>query len=712
MSDLTRRRFLQLSAATSVALAGSRFSRAQTLPSIDRQSVVTRNNPRITKPDPFSALTVGNGNFAFTSDVTGLQTFIDDYKTDFPLCTASHWGWHSLPMPDGVDPEKFQYKDYDVHGRKVGYATDSKGQTPLFNWLRENPHRLHLGRIGFEIKKSSGASLQLADLGDISQELNLWTGQLSSRFTVEGRPVFVQTTCHPDVDAIAVTVESPLVTTGQLSILFAFPYGTPNLDMADWSSTDKHQTKLVVAGRRAQIIRTVDDTHYNVAVVYPDGIVEQRTTHEILFSNPNGGILEFVAQFSPTPISEALPTAGQTRAASDAYWQNFWSDGGCIDLGGCTDSRAPELERRIVLSQYNTALHCCGPMPPAETGLLNNSWYGKFHLEMHWWHAAHFAVWNRFPKLERSLEYYHRIMHVGRDTAARQGYKGCRWPKMVGPDGRDSPSPVAPLLIWQQPHPIYYAELAYRQNPMQSTLETWRDVVFESAEFMASYAFLDEKRGQYVLGPPMKTVSENADTNTSMNPTYELAYWRFGLKTAQLWRQRLGLSPDPTWADVLSKLAPLPTQDGMYLMQEGMTDTYTKWNWEHPALLGAFGAQPGIGADKETMRATIKKVMEVWQWDRAWGWDFPMAAMAAARSGEPELAVQALLIDSVKNRYHPNGHVYQRPNLAAYLPGNGGLLSATAMMCAGWTDGPKTSCPGFPADGKWNVKFENLRVWM
>jgi hypothetical protein len=150
----------------------------------------------------------------------------------------------------------------------------------------------------------------------------------------------------------------------------------------------------------------------------------------------------------------------------------------------------------------------------------------------------------------------------------------------------------------------------------------------------------------------------------------------------------------------------------MYLMQEGMTDTYTKWNYEHPALLGAFGAQPGIGADAETMRNTIKKVMEVWQWDRAWGWDFPMAAMAAARSGEPELAIKALLIDSPKNHYHPNGHVYQRPNLTAYLPANGGLLSAAAMMCAGWTGGPQQAAPGFPSDGKWDVRWEGLRTWM
>jgi hypothetical protein len=147
-------------------------------------------------------------------------------------------------------------------------------------------------------------------------------------------------------------------------------------------------------------------------------------------------------------------------------------------------------------------------------------------------------------------------------------------------------------------------------------------------------------------------------------------------------------------------------------MQEGLTDTFTKWNWEHPALMGAFGVQPGDGVDAAAMRRTVRRVMKTWQWERTWGWDFPMTAMCAARSGEPELAVDALLIKAAKNRYHPNGHNYQRPGLTAYLPGNGGLLATVAMMAAGWSNGPATHAPGFPKNGKWSVKSEGLRQWL
>src|SRR5690349_14924231 len=64
---------------------------------IDRHSLVTRHNPRVTSFDPFSALSVGNGEFAFTADATGLQTFPELYEKQFPLCTAAQWAWHSAP---------------------------------------------------------------------------------------------------------------------------------------------------------------------------------------------------------------------------------------------------------------------------------------------------------------------------------------------------------------------------------------------------------------------------------------------------------------------------------------------------------------------------------------------------------------------------------------------------------------------------------------
>src|SRR5258708_6327441 len=243
--------------------------------------------------------------------------------------------------------------------------------------------------------------------------------------------------------------------------------------------------------------------------------------------------LGFVVAFSPDALNQIVPGAAETLTASEAHWRQFWNEGAAVELSESRDKRAPELERRIVLSQYLTAIQCSGSMPPQETGLTVNSWYGKFHLEMHRWHAAHFALWNRLALLEQSLAWYDRILSGARERARSQGYAGARWPKMVGPDGRDSPSPIGPLLIWQQPHPIFYAELCYLVHRDRRTLTRYAEIVFQSANFMASYAFFDTSQKRYVLGPPVIPAQENHPPRETWNPTFELEYWRYGLQTAQ-----------------------------------------------------------------------------------------------------------------------------------------------------------------------------------
>ena len=130
----------------------------------------------------------------------------------------------------------------------------------------------------------------------------------------------------------------------------------------------------------------------------------------------------------------------------------------------------------------------------------------------------------------------------------------------------------------------------------------------------------------------------------------------------------------------------------------------------HPCQLAAYGILPESKyLDKEVMRKTLNHVMDNWDWSSTWGWDYPMVAMTAARLDEPQIAVDALLKEVQKNRYLPNGHNYQTNQLPIYLPGNGGLLTAVAMMCAGWDGTPERPNPGFPDDGSWVVKWEGLK---
>lgn len=684
-------------------------------PPIDRRARVERHKPVLRQFDVENPLTVGNGEFAFTADVTGLQTFPEEFEKTIPLGTLSHWGWHTFPNPNGWSIEKFQFTEFDCFGRKVGYA-DIPGnrRTPEINWLRGNPHRLHLGRIGFRLIRADGAPAKPSDLTDIEQTLDLWNGTLISHFKLDGQPVEVETLCHPGRDILAVRVVSPLLGQGRLGIELAFPYGTGATATADWTKPEAHETTLTRCGRDSAVFgRKLDGDTYSVAARWSAGAtLSEAQRHKFLLAPArNAKTLEFLCEFSPKPKSDRPPTFRQTRKAARAHWNRFWRTGGVIDLSGSKDPRWRELERRIVLSEYLTAIQCAGSLPPQETGLTYNSWEGKFHLEMHWWHAVHFALWDRLPMLEKSLDYYRKILPRARETAKRQGYDGARWPKMTDPSGAESPSSVGPFLIWQQPHPIYYAELCWRAHRDRATLEKFKDVVFESAEFMASYATWDEATRRYVLGPVLQCAQEIFPKDRTLNPTFELTYWRWGLETAQQWRERLGLPRDQKWDAVLRGLAPLPIEDGKYLFAETATGTYSQKKWvdDHPSVTAALGMLPGPGVDPEVMRRTLAWIWENWNWPDTWGWDYPMLAMCAARLGEPNRAVDALLLNTPKNYYRLNGHNHQRPGLTIYLPGNGGLLAAVAMMAAGWDGAPPGNAPGFPADGSWNVRWEGLK---
>ena len=70
---------------------------------IDRAAVVARHAVRNTGINPESALTVGNGDFAVTVDVTGLQSLERIYYDNgLPLETRNTWSWHSFPNPDDL----------------------------------------------------------------------------------------------------------------------------------------------------------------------------------------------------------------------------------------------------------------------------------------------------------------------------------------------------------------------------------------------------------------------------------------------------------------------------------------------------------------------------------------------------------------------------------------------------------------------------------
>jgi len=682
---------------------------------IDRQAVVARHDPQLRAIDPQAPLTVGNGRFAFTADVTGLQTLPDlHHAQGIPLETQARWSWHEDANPAGYTLADANV-DYTAHGRTVGYPTNAR--SPAGQWLRENPHTQPLPRIGLVLTGKDARAITGADLTRIDQRLDLWQGRLQSKVTLLGQPVSVRSAVAPDSDALALAIVSPLLQQGRLAVRIALPLGyarakTHHNPPLDFTQPDAHRsTVLEQSDRKLVVEHRRDGARYAMTVASSARLVITHPAPHVLQIAPaNGQSLDLTIAFAENGVAQA-PAAATVFDTSARHWQRFWQQGAAIDFAGSLDPRAPELERRVVLSQYLTAVQMGDTLPASESGLTTSTWYGKHHTEMVWWHTAHFALWGRPEFTARTLSWYQRTLPAARTVAQERGLSGARWMKMTGPGGRESPG-GNPLIVWNQPHAIHLAELLYRADPTPAMLARYRELVFDTAEGMAAMLHWDAAGQRYVLGPPLWIAQEIYDQRTSMNPAYELSYWARGLEIAQQWRERLGLARDARWEHQRTHLSQLPVKDGKYVALESNPDTWDNVDsrHDHPSFLMALGQLPGDGVDRDTMRRTLHAVLSTWDWKtKIWGWDYPMIAMTAARLGETQAAVDVLLkTDGPNNRYTGAGH-NTNTNLPVYLPGNGALLAAVALMAGGWDGAPAGNAPGFPRDGQWVVKAEGFQ---
>jgi hypothetical protein len=311
---------------------------------IDRQALVARNNPHVTAIDSLASLSVGNGEFAFTVDATGLQTFPATYSMGVPLGTQSQWGWHSFDNPKNLKPEE-ALKEYDFgHGHKELYATQFKEDgraKDASNWYRVNPHRLHLGIVGFEL----GDEATPQQITDIQQELDMWKGEINSHFQYNDAAYNVKTSCHPKQDMIAAEVESKAHT----GICFRFPYPTGGHcdDACNWDANDKHKTTVISKDKQSALLkREIDATTYYVTIRWEGNAELAEKSKNYFVLTPQDDKLAFTCAFTqnPTEGTEAVSVA-DTEKASAEYWNAFWTDGAAVDFSACTDPRAKELER-------------------------------------------------------------------------------------------------------------------------------------------------------------------------------------------------------------------------------------------------------------------------------------------------------------------------------------------------------------------------------
>jgi hypothetical protein len=170
---------------------------------------------------------------------------------------------------------------------------------------------------------------------------------------------------------------------------------------------------------------------------------------------------------------------------------------------------------------------------------------------------------------------------VAEQIAGRQGFKGLRWMKMTDPWAGEALSNTGSFLIWQQPHYIYLAEEMYRAKPTSETLERYCLQVEETAAFMADFVTeasrqpgISGKSGRSgASGKPAPTyilqgataMQESMSKDFSYNHPFELAYWQYGLRVANEWRERMGKPRHAEWDRIIDHLSPLPqTKEGIY----------------------------------------------------------------------------------------------------------------------------------------------------
>ena len=726
---------------------------------IDRSALLERNSPVVTVFDSLSTLTVGNGHFAFSVDASGLQTFPERYSHGVPLGTMSDWGWHSFENEKGWKFSQTLLSSDFGRGHKEPYAVQ-KGDGVVreaADFFRQNPHRLHLGNVGLALPEGVSAEA----FTDIRQHLDLETGIITSTYKLQGEDVCVRTCAHPQQSMIAVSIDAE--TPKPIIVRLPYPTGAHSDDACLWTeSTDLPHRMTLTSDPEAGCYtvthsfdpvtvtdelgnETVADASYTLKITMADGSEAHacQTSPFSVIVKPQSGSFSFTCQWAPladkhdTAATETNQDAERTgdlkgnaegvMHASAEYWHKYWYEGAVVDFSHCTAPEALELERRVVLSQYLLAVNCAGDTPPQETGLTYNSWFGKFHLEMIWWHQAQFALFGHPELLERSLQWYHSAAQTAQHIASRQGFRGVRWMKMTDPSALEAPSGTGSYLIWQQPHFITLSELVRRAYVARGDMEAATrfasdnyQLVQQTADFMASFASYDTLPNRYVLRGYIPA-QETLRAASTINSPFELSQWHYALGVANAWRQRQEGMKDMMWDELRDKLSPLhyindsiwSAQYGLlYTASEDTEDTYRdiRYTSDHMSVLGALGILPQCPLVRtDVMRNTLHWVIDNWNWGKTWGWDYPMTAMCAARLGEPETAVRVLLSDNRTNTYLISGHNYQDSRLRIYLPGNGGLLTTVAMMCAGWDGCSYGKNPGFPKDGRWDVRWEGLQ---
>ncbi len=595
-----------------------------------KKDFIQQFNIKHTTIDLENPLSIGNGDFAFTCDFTGLQGFYKKY-TSIPLCSMTDKIWAgstvSLPKP-------YQTFIKASNQQKIQYMSDTK--SPYYKPYRDDFFKFDLFKLEFLHHQQP---LEMNDIHFIYQELDLYEATIETLFEYKKEKVYVKTKIPQSHCNLQIHIQTEIKDL-EIRLFFLTPSSSK-----EGGSTETDEYRI----EKDKVVRKDKYTDYS------------------LFFQTNMERKENRFQVEPNSI---LLLSLDQSFTDDTDMHIYF------DKAKEIDTNDEELNRRLVLSLYLMKINTLGKYPPAETGLTCNSWYGKFHLEMHLWHHLGLIRMGLYEYVLPSLNWYLTIMESSKKRAFEQGYEGLRLPKMTDYRGLDTPSNIGCFLIWQMPHLLLLLNEIYQIKKEKELLIPFFPFVSEQMKFLESFFY--KKNGKYHLDSPLIPANENVESNKD-TPIFELGYILYAFELFKKWVELFQLPYSLTKInDILKNAVDLPIYDNAYEAYNGCQQTYSKYNYDHPMViaLSSFIQSPLV--DQKIMNHTLDKVLSSWKIDECWGWDFPMMAMTAYHLGKKDKAIELLKYPAKKNTYTKIGHNAQlnRKDLPLYLPGNGAFILA------------------------------------
>ena len=309
---------------------------------IDRAAVVARHDVMFEHPDGvdasetlFDVLTVGNGQFGFTADLTGLQSLNNSYhRPRFPLYTMSNWGWHTPdPALVGATKQKaflasgetnYVYENVSINSsdtrpgkgnRTVPYQfnCDKYNDPALCQWWMNFPARVDLGQLSFVLAEpphgpnrteQPTGDFRFIDLAEISssrQKLDMYTGALHSNWshtdarTSAVSQVRVLTAVDSETDSVLTRFTAPA--SMPLAVQLAFCTVSRGGYACDWSKASQlspHTTTVLknASGRLDLGRKNGEHDSYSVSCTYngaPGLVAVQTSEHAFAIHRPSTG---------------------------------------------------------------------------------------------------------------------------------------------------------------------------------------------------------------------------------------------------------------------------------------------------------------------------------------------------------------------------------------------------------------------------------------